>query len=215
MSIRASGGAAALLLAAGIWATPTTGAAQQYQSQCTSQAQCPAGTVCMNGACVRQQAQQPQQTGYAQPTYQQQPSQQPTYQQQPRVETRRMIGLIVAGGITLGASWVGNILVSAFAGVGSVDEELWEPFRGYGLIPVVGPWVQLATKPTPYDQDSWGGWLIGNGLLQAGGLTMLILGIAIPVETTVYSEGGPGEGLEMALLPQLGSTNGLQLVGHF
>jgi hypothetical protein len=133
---------------------------------------------------------------------------------------RHMIGLIVAGAITLGVTYIVNGLVSAFAGLDVsptvAEAEAWSQFRGYAWIPVAGPWVQLAVKPTGFNEDSWAGWLIADGILQAGGLTMLIIGIAVPVETTVYSEGGPGDGLEMALLPQVGPRmNGLQLVGRF
>ncbi|HJL20540.1 MAG TPA: EB domain-containing protein [Sandaracinaceae bacterium LLY-WYZ-13_1] len=192
----------------------------EAQYGCTTPAQCPQGSTCVNGTCVQQQQgyQQQPPPGYQQQGYpQQQGYQQQSYQQQqPRTETRRMIGLIVAGAVALAAGWAANILVSAFAGVGSSTVDDWDAFRGYSFIPVVGPWVQLATKPTGFSADSWAGWLVADGIVQAAGLAMLIVGIAVPVETTVYSEGGPGDGLDLALLPQVGPGHGgLSLVGRF
>ena len=169
------------------------------------------------GVGVQVQA-QPQPQPVPQPVYAQ-PVQQPVYAQpmrqpQPRTESRPIIGLIVSGAILLGVSWVTNIIVSAAAGTieTTTTSDQWSDFRYIGLIPVVGPWIQMAVKPTAFDQDDWAYYLTVNGILQAAGLTMLVLGIAIPVERTVYAENGERRGIDLAIAP---STNGISLLGRF
>lgn len=229
---RASSVVMGTTIAALAWLAAPGAASAQYDYQCADQSQCPAGTACVNGTCVQQQQpypqqQQPypqQQQPYgAQPYPQQQPMGHGPPPQEPRTEGRHLVGLIVAGAVVWAASYAFNAFVGAFAGAFTIcggsticpDESEWEEFRGFGFVPLIGPWMQLAAKPTPFGHDTWGGYLIGNAVLQTAGLTMLILGATIEVETRVYGE-GPGDGLELALLPQLGPTQGgLQLVGRF
>lgn len=153
---------------------------------------------------------QPQQP-YAQPQpYAQQP------QPQPRTVTRPQIGLIVSGAVMLGVSWlIHGAVVSPFAGW-SIDRGYqagWESFRGLGLIPVAGPWIQLATKPTGFSEDGWAPYLVLDGLLQTAGLVMLVLGATIQTEHTVYAaleESG------FAILPTAGEDGaGLAAFGRF
>ena len=225
-------------LAVGWIASPSIGEAQG----CYDASQCPAGTACVNGACVQAQAQvqvqvqgdvAPPPPGYGQPQPQPYPQQQPQaypqqqqpYQQpqpyyaqpqpqpQPRTETRPIVGLIVAGAVVLGAGWITNIIVSAFAGAGS-SWDSWEPFRYTGLVPALGPWIQLALIPSGSGRDGWDQYLVTDGVIQLAGLTMLILGIAIPVEHTVYAQNGGG--VQLGFVPNLSPhTAGGSLVGTF
>ena len=220
-------------------------AAPASAQQCYDSTTCPAGTTCVNGVCqqtavpppgyggsvtvqggagggqVQVQAQGPQvqqPQPQPQPQVYGQPQQQPVYQQpqpQPREETSHMVGLIVSGAVLLGASWITNMIVSAFAGTvdtASSDPEDWDEFRYIGLIPVLGPWIQMAVKPTPFDHDDWAYFLMVDGILQAAGLTMLIIGAAVPVTRTVYAENGEREGIDLAIAP---SPGGINLLGRF
>src|SRR5262245_53713237 len=151
-------------------------------------------------------AQQPYaQQPYAQPPYGQPPYGQPPYAQppyagygvqqqypgayaarpQPHLETRLNLGLVITGSVILGVFWATNIFTGLLAGVdlfGSARASQWDGFRLSSIIPVIGPWIQLGVKPTSFDADNWGTWLIIDGLLQATGLALLIIGIATPVQ---------------------------------
>jgi hypothetical protein len=190
-------------------------------------------SLCMVASGARaQQQQQPQPAPQqvpapyypAQPYYVAQP--QPYYAPQPQApqrpttphtEERANLGLIISGAVILGVGWVVNILSGVFAGVelfGSDASSEWDAFRFSAFVPIAGPWIQLATKPTSFSQDYWGPWLIIDGLLQATGLTMLVIGIATPRTETVYSE-RPSEP-SFAFVPSIspGYTGGT-LVGTF
>ncbi len=132
-------------------------------------------------------------------------------------------GMIIGGAVMLGVGWVLNIVGSLFAGIhvdlfgsgsgGSTSE--WEAFRYTGIIPVVGPWIQLGIEPAHGSDDAWGAWLIIDGLLQAAGLTLLIVGIATSGgddEDTAEGE----HGIELAILPTMGPDHaGLSALGRF
>ncbi|MCZ7686595.1 MAG: hypothetical protein M5U28_50745 [Sandaracinaceae bacterium] len=79
-------------------------------------------------------------------------------------------------------------------------------------MPIAGPWIQIGIKPTTFDQDYWGMWLVIDGLLQAAGATMLIIGIATPQTETVLAGGGLRDRGRAARGPELG---GLALLGRF
>ncbi|AKF10282.1 hypothetical protein [Sandaracinus amylolyticus] len=74
-------------------------------------------------------------------------------------------------------------------------------------MPIAGPWIQLAVKPTAFDSDDRGTWLIFDGLLQAAGAALLIAGIA--------TSGGDEEPA-LSILPSAGPHHaGLSLAGRF
>lgn len=98
---------------------------------------------------------------------------------------------LIAGGVMLGAGWGLNALGGAFAGAqvrtglisaptGIDYPAAWSGFRTASLVPVAGPWIQLALKPTPLDGDAWGLWLVADGLVQASGVALLIAGALLP-----------------------------------
>lgn len=100
--------------------------------------------------------------------------------------SRPNVGAIVPGAVLLGVGWITNFIVGLPAGDDPFDgdppDREWDLFRGFSLIPAVGPWVQLALQPSEFSSDYWGMWLILNGLLQTSGLVILIVGIATPSE---------------------------------
>lgn len=190
------------------------------QAQVQVQAQPPAQVVIVPAQPAPQPiyVQQPQ--GYAPQGYVvAQPGYAPV--QQPMPPPRRRggghVGLIISGAVLLGVGWISNFIVGLPAGddlfSGGARPE-WEAFRYSSLIPVVGPWVQLAVKPTAFSQDDWAIWLIFNGLMQATGTALLVAGIA-----TSGDDGGSadsGTGPQLVVVPNVGRDHaGLTVAGSF
>jgi hypothetical protein len=96
--------------------------------------------------------------------------------------------------VLLGASWlIHAAIVSPFAGwsIDSGDDPDWDEFRVLGAVPIAGPWIQLAVKPTAALDDSWSTYLVVNGLMQAAGVTMFILGLTLRSKPTSYAANEP------------------------
>lgn len=109
----------------------------------------------------------------------------------PAATIRRPIwGLVIAGAVTLGVTWL------ATPTVGAAVEASGQSI-GVLAIPVAGPWVCLAGGCE--DPDDYVAALVVSGVLQAAGLTMLILGLVIQQEVQLRAELAPG--VEWALRP--------------
>jgi hypothetical protein len=178
----------------------------------------------------------PQQPYQAQPypgqPYQPQPypgqpyQPQPYYPQQPGYGTapqgtvkyvnRPRTGLIVAGAVVLGAGWLTSVLASSLIATtnynsssyyaSSLDYSYSWPL----LIPVVGPWIQMS-----YTGNGSGAGLANialafDGLVQAGGLAMLIAGAVTHTKVAVYAKNG----IQVTPLI-LGNSNGMMVSGSF
>jgi hypothetical protein len=83
--------------------------------------------------------------------------------------TRVRVGLIVAGGVLFGSLW----LTSAFAG--AIASDVGAHSGKLLIIPVAGPWALVPSGSTTGDL-----FLVLDGIAQAGGIAMLIVGIAAP-----------------------------------
>lgn len=143
-----------------------------YTGGCTRHHQCPTDHRCIQGACRAP-------SGY---------------------ENAPNWGLIVPGIIVLGVGYVLNALVSAFVvevgdAFGSVG---YEPFY-FGFIPVAGPWIELGFYA--YD-DGLSGYFIVDGIAQAVGLTLIIIGAAVGHTVPYWALGEDGPTL--AVLPTIG-----------
>lgn len=201
-------------LAASIAAASATAAAQATQAQAQPQV-----VVTQPQPATVQYVQQPQ----PQVVQVYQPGQpmlvaQPVQRQQIGETTRANFGLIIPGAVLWGVGWVANFIVGLPAGDDPFRSggasEAWTAFRLASLIPLAGPWVQLGVQPTRFEQDSWGMWLIIDGLLQLAGATMLFIGIATPQTVPVYAD--LGGGVELAVMPMAAPDRaGLSLVGRF
>jgi hypothetical protein len=133
------------------------------------------------------------------------------------------LGLVIGGAVMLGVGWVCNLVGSLFAGVhvdlfgsgGGSDAE-WAAFRYTGIVPVLGPWIQLAVQPTSFGNDGWGTWLILDGLLQAAGFTMLIVGVVTMNGGDDQATAEGDDDFQIAILPSVGHDHaGLTAVGRF
>ncbi|MBX7194302.1 MAG: hypothetical protein K1X94_19760 [Sandaracinaceae bacterium] len=99
---------------------------------------------------------------------------------------------LIAGAAVLGGGWILDIVTGALGGYhdrtcvdlgalggcsgpgGPAFDPAWSDFRAFSLVPIAGPWVQLALLPDT--NNLWPFWLVLDGLVQAGGLVALLAG---------------------------------------
>jgi hypothetical protein len=107
----------------------------------------------------------------------------------PGYRVRRSInkGLVITGSAVLGAPWA--------LGVSIAGNDKFSNQSGWLIVPVVGPLITLALRNDCvtreyysgcYD-DGTRGMLILDGLTQAAGLTLMVLGVAVPKTQLVQS----------------------------
>lgn len=129
--------------------------------------------------------------------------------------SRPRLGLLISGIALFAVSYIVHAaLISPFAGWSAFEgyQPEWEEFRVLGAVPLAGPWIQLAIKPTDPFDDSWATYLVIDALLQTAGLTMLILGVTLRTETTARADAGPS----LMIAPLAGqNTAGLTAYGRF
>lgn len=120
-------------------------------------------------------------------------------------ETKGITGLIIAGPIVFGVAYATGIAVTA--GLEADDDLI-----AYSAIPVAGPWVMLADSRT----EDYSGALAANGLLQAGGLAMFIVGVSVRREyqVPVYASDDGHVGVGLSAVPTLGGSS-VSASGHF
>ena len=91
--------------------------------------------------------------------------------------TRIRKGLVIGGAVTFGVIYLTNVLVAAVAhDVGSSLAPLY--------VPIVGPFIQIGNTSTATGNV----FLVLDGLLQAGGVAMLVAGIAAPKTLLVRND---------------------------
>ena len=133
------------------------------------------------------------------------------------VDRNRTIGLTISGIALLLASYGANVLGGLLAGTEGVffsrsRDPRWEPFAFTSLVPVLGPWIQLATKPTAIEQDDWATWLIIDGFVQAASVAL----IAGTTATAHANEHAARERLALVVVPSLGPQRvSLSVLGRF
>ena len=100
-----------------------------------------------------------------------------------REDTRIRKGLVIGGSVTLGSLWVISIIFGAAgASIEQTDEDLNGDTNGITpedwyvlMVPVAGPFIGIATLEP---EGAGTAFLILDGVAQAGGLAMLIAGLA-------------------------------------
>ena len=104
-------------------------------------------------------------------------------------ETQMRTGLVIAGSVTLGASWLtlgvlpGAIVVSACT---SLDSSECTVAGGVLMIPVLGPFLTMPVIASYSDIDGAAiALLTVDGLIQSSGLAMLIAGIVAEQDVLV------------------------------
>lgn len=102
---------------------------------------------------------------------------------------RPLWGLAIPGIVAFGVGWVGAPIVTA--AVGGDGTEI-----GLLAIPLAGPWICLGAC---YDPGPYLAAIIVDGIIQAAGLTMFILGLAVQTEVEVRAD--LGGGVNLALRP--------------
>jgi hypothetical protein len=98
-------------------------------------------------------------------------------------KTRVRKGLVIAGAVTFGSTWLVSAVLAGIAmDDGGDDGDAFAPL----FAPVVGPFIAISTL----EAESLGtAILVLDGIAQAGGLAMLIAGIA--AQESVYVRVGP------------------------
>ena len=127
------------------------------------------------------------------------------------VTRHHVIGGLLGGGIGLFAGgYLASVITTVVSGVigafsGTSSGSDLNSYFTWGYIPLLGPWVQLGYVPGYADGGLYA-WLAIEGLMQSGGLVMLIFG-AIGED---YTDFQPIAGLDVHLAPIMSaSTQGL------
>src|SRR5690606_6281404 len=103
-----------------------------------------------------------------------------------QVERRPRLGMIISGAALFGAVWLITTMVAVPVGV-----ERDNPDALRLAIPMFGPFIGISEFGSEGTENFVDGVLAFNGLLQAVGATVLIIGIATPKRRLVpsYAEG--------------------------
>lgn len=173
---------------------------------CSSDVECPGDKICAQGHCTlpsppAAQAEAPAVPSPPAAAVRGGDTPPPPPPLPPVTERRGILGLIIAGPIVLGVSWLATIGVTAGL---DADGDL----IGMSAIPIGGPWAMIADDRT----SEYTAALAVSGILQAGGLTMLILGVAIQRDVVV----GQRAPIELEMRPLAGPrTAGFAAAGRF
>jgi hypothetical protein len=119
--------------------------------------------------------------------------------------TRIRKGLVIGGAVTFGVVYLTTALIgAAVSDLGAKSGKLL-------LIPIAGPFATLSTGTTSGDF-----FLVLNGIVQAGGVAMLIAGIAAPKTILIRNDLGKPK-LELLPTPMTFGANsgGFGFVGKF
>lgn len=130
-------------------------------------------------------------------------------------DTKIRKGLVIAGAVTFGTMW---LLTAAVGAVwmdyenrednSLIDDGIEPEEVGVLIIPVAGPFVAMGTL----EPSVSGGMILAlDGIAQAGGLAMFIIGLAAKKDVLIRT----GD-VEMTVAPMVGQgRGGLGLVGQF
>jgi hypothetical protein len=118
------------------------------------------------------------------------------------VESRVRVGLIVGGAVTFGTMYLLTALVAGLVDDGGGS-------AGACYVPGIGPFIQMGQADTATD-----GFLLAlDGIVQLGGIAMLVAGIAAPKTELVRNDIG---GVHFNVAPIIAKDHtGMGLVGTF
>jgi hypothetical protein len=113
-------------------------------------------------------------------------------------------GLVIGGSVTWGSVYLFN--AAAAASLHDTEQQRFDPL----YVPAIGPFITIATARP----DSLGALgLVLDGLVQSGGLAMMIIGLVSP-QIKLVRDRSPAAVLPVPFLPDT-RTAGLGLVGAF
>jgi hypothetical protein len=128
-----------------------------------------------------------------------------------RPVTRVRKGLIIAGAVTFGTTYI----LSALAG--AVDHDTGNKELGGLFVPCAGPFIAMGTLSSNNNLHAASSFiLILDGIAQTGGLAMLVIGIAAPTTKLVRNDIGLPGGGKLTIQPtpmRVGTGHGLGIVG--
>ena len=133
--------------------------------------------------------------------------------------------LVIAGASVLGSTWLlfgvlpGAIIMGTCDAVTSVGGSCGSTYAAGGtlLIPAIGPFITMGVLGANSDLGGAGAAILAvDGLVQCGGLAMLIAGLAVKHDILIRDHVG---GMDIQLMPvpmQLGASGaGVGVVGAF
>ncbi len=140
---------------------------------------------------------------YTVPERDERPRQLPYYEGEPEPEGYRLVerprrGLVIAGAITLGATYSLNLSVAM--GTDFKGDAAWL------ALPVFGPWILMA-EASGENADTGRSLLFFDGLVQAAGAAMLAVGLWYPTQVWVRQDGA-----NLRLLPTCWGDSGCGVV---
>ena len=104
--------------------------------------------------------------------------------QEERVTTRPIWGMVIPGAILLGAGWLVNVFVGSIVGLiggGLGGSDAAVDYFGFSLIPIIGPFAQLAYFDFERDSTLLG-YHIVLGLIQTLGFSLALIGTILEQE---------------------------------
>jgi hypothetical protein len=191
----------------------TLALAPTAHAQCANNSDCRAGRVCApNGECVEQACSRDVdcpnegtcEAHVCKPaaTSTPPPNSPYTLARPTHHASHGIAGLYISGAVILGVIWMTTVGVTA----GVAQDPGRGEAIGYSAIPLIGPWVMMASN---IDTHSYTMPLVLSGVLQAGGLTMIILG------ATLHRGSDRDEARTTPTLTLMPYGNGAALVGTF
>jgi hypothetical protein len=158
-------------------------------SACSKDTDCAGDQLCQAGSCVAAPTSTkpyPKPAADAEPT-----AVNPVSPAPGRTAKKGIKGLVIAGPIILGVTWLATIGITAGVSTGTESERIGTNV-GYAAIPIAGPFVLLADGDR--DTDNFAAPLILAGVLQTAGLAMTIVGVVVTRDVDVPAH-ALGEGM--------------------
>ena len=174
---------------------------------CQLDADCRGGFVCERSACVPAQA-----VGAPRVIFNVagSPKANPNGEPPPpgmHLESRSRSSLIIAGSATLAAMW-GLTWTESWAGCHNCDASV----VAASFVPVLGPFIEAALLKQSDGSASLAPFLVFEGMVQLGGLAMIVIGTVLHHDVLVYDVGP----VRASLMPSGAKDGaGLALVGRF
>lgn len=184
-------------------------------ASCGADVDCPGDEICSQGVCTDPASSKPVaseppiveriEPAAAEPPPDPLPATAPMSQPEHKVVMKPITGLVIAGAIVFGVAYTGAFTTTVAL---EADGDL----VGYSLVPLAGPWIMLGD----YRTREYSAALAMNGVIQAGGAAMFIIGLTVKREHVVPVYSSRDGNVSMGMSPvALGSGSGIGLNGRF
>jgi hypothetical protein len=184
-------------------------------ASCGADVDCPGDQICTQGVCADPASPKPADTAVVErapePAVQEVapaealPTTAPMAGPEHKVVRKPITGLVIAGAIVFGVAYTGAFTTTVAL---EADGDL----IGYSLVPLAGPWIMLGDYRTREYQAA----LAMNGVIQAGGAAMFIIGLTVKREHVVPVYSSRDGNVSVGMSPVVfGPGSGVGLSGRF